>query len=526
VSDSLPVDPSEIMARLDRVQMDLRQWKEQYEPVALQEGLLLATKKLADPLPSDEQTPASPNFSELGTLGNLGNAFAREDYNSIWQGSSAITTADNMRKSDGQVRATLRLVKTPVLAARWYVAPGYVPPPAAGAPVPQDIVDRNQMIADFVDKNLFTWMTSSWPQMLSESLLMLDYGFYMFEKVFQEYNGQVIWKKFAPRHPLDVEKWEFDNFGGPKTVYFTNPGGGDAIPIDIWKLAVFTYDKEAGNMEGVSVLRAAYKHWFFKENLYKIDAIQKERHGIGVPYIVLPPNFDNEDKRLAIELGANLRTNENAFVVVPPGWEIGFLKVEGNLTDAMASADHHDLLIARNILGQFLNQSTSSSQSDMQDMFLKATRYIADTLRDIFNKHCIPQLVRWNFGEQDYYPELRVRRIGDTVDWRTISFAMRNFIGAGVIVPDDQLENWVRDEMDLPKPDKATQRLIVAPQQAGTIPDGTPDGRPGPGGPAADAAHQNNGLGGIVSPPRQSTAGNQRLMPGANAGNDGSGTGK
>jgi hypothetical protein len=341
--------------------------------------------------------------------------------------------------------------------------------------------------------------------------------------VFVPYNGQIIWKKFAARHPLDVDHWDFDQNGGPVAVYFVDPSGGDPIQIDIWKMAVFTYDKEAGNLEGVSVLRAAYKHWFYKENLYKIDAIQKERHGIGVPYIVLPPNFTPTDKALAMEMGQNLRTNENAFVVVPPGWEIGFLKVEGNLTDAMASADHHDLLIARNILGQFLNARAGASVDSQQDLFLKATRYIADTLRDIFNKHCIPQLVRWNFGEQEYYPELRVRRIGDTVDWRTISFAMRNFIGAGVVVPDDHLEDWVRDEMDLPKADKATQRVIVAPQVPGQLPQGPVDAFPGPGGPSTDAARQNGGVGATAGPPRQSRAGGMRGLPKANAGQDTSG---
>jgi len=126
-------------------------------------------------------------------------------------------------------------------------------------------------------------------------------------------------------------------------------------------------------------------------------------------------------------------------------------------------------------------------------MFLKAIRYVADIVRDVFNKFCIPQIVNWNWGPDIEYPELKVRRIGETVDWRTLSFAIRNFVGAGIIRPDNVLETWMRDEMDLPAADPKTARVIVPNQPA--IPDGPPDARPGAGGAGANAAHGNQGVG-------------------------------
>jgi hypothetical protein len=204
------------------------------------------------------------------------------------------------------------------------------------------------------------------------------------------------------------------------------------------------------------------------------------------------------------------------------------LKMEGQPVNAMESIEHHDLMIARNVLGQFINAATGNTQEEQQELFLKATRFIADTIRDALNKWAIPELVNFNWANVDEYPELKVRRIGDTVDWRTISFAIRNFIGAGVIIPDDQLEKWVRDEMDLPGADILTQRIIVPPQQAGTLPQGPPDANPGPGGAAAGLAHQNQGVGSAPSAPtaqlpRQSTAAGMKTSPGRNAGNDRSG---
>jgi len=95
---------------------------------------------------------------------------------------------------------------------------------------------------------------------------------------------------------------------------------------------------------------------------------------------------------------------------------------------------------------------------------MKATRIIADIVADVFNKWAIPELVNYNWLTVDEYPTLRARRIGETVDWRTISFAIRNFVGAGVIKPDDPLEAWIRDEMDLPKPDPESVREMATPQ--------------------------------------------------------------
>jgi hypothetical protein len=230
----------------------------------------------------------------------------RVDYNADLRGQAGLRNYDMMRRNDGTVRGTLRLIKTPVLSARWYVQPAT-----------QSVRDKNA--AEFIENCLFKYMSTSFPQFLTEALLMLDYGYYPFEKVFRidhpEAPGKVVWKKLAPRHPLDIFTWNYDDNGGPDGIEVPNPNQGMenvnvTIPID--KLIVFTFDKEAGNIEGMSVLRSAYKHWYYKEQLYKIDAIQKERHGIGIPIIILPPNFTNADRQIAENIGRNLRTSRES----------------------------------------------------------------------------------------------------------------------------------------------------------------------------------------------------------------------
>jgi DNA-binding ferritin-like protein (Dps family) len=267
----------------------------------------------------------------------------------------------------------------------------------------------------------------------------------------------------------------------------------DSVNIPIKKMLVFTFDMEAGNIEGISVLRSAYKHWYYKEQLYKIDAIQKERHGIGIPVIKLPMGFSAEDKRIANELGRNLRTNERAHVVLPPNWELLFAKLEGNMVDSLKSVEHHNEMIRENVLGSFLSSDVDTKDED-QVMFLKATRFIAEIVSDTVNNYLIPELVGYNFDTEDI-PKLRARRIGETVDQRTLSFAIRNLIGANVIKPDQPLEDYVRDEMDLPKADPSTVRETSTPQAPGgnAAPTEAPAGPPRQGPPTAKPTSDNAG---------------------------------
>jgi hypothetical protein len=97
-------------------------------------------------------------------------------------------------------------------------------------------------------------------------------------------------------------------------------------------------------------------------------------------------------------------------------------------------------------------------------MFFKAARFIADIQSETFSTYLIKDMVDKNFTDVDRYPKLKVRRIGESADWRTLSFAMRNLIGAGVIIPDDNLEVNMREEMDLPLADRDSARLVATPQ--------------------------------------------------------------
>jgi hypothetical protein len=444
-------------------------------------------------------------------------AWTREELIPELRDKQGIRKFYDMKRNDGAIRGALRLVKTPIQAAHWFIEPAS-----------DSTIDKN--IAEFVETNLFEELNVDWSQVLDDILLMFEYGYMVFEKVYTfNKDGKVVLQKLAPRHPLDIQQWVFDDHGGPAGIvmepfvpygnrFITTPTPdqygvfasiGQFIPIN--KLSIFSVEPEAGDLRGISILRSAYKHWYYKDTLYKIDAIQKERHGIGVPVIKLPPGFTSDDKKLAEELGRNLRTNDRAHIVVPANWEIMFAILGGQPVSALESIHHHNEQIFLNVLALFIADAKARDVS--ADMFLKSTRYLATGIANIINKHVIRQLVDLNF-KRGKYPRLRVRRIGEWDDLRTLSFAIRNFVGAGLITPDDVLEASLREESDLPPMDKATQRLPAAPQAPG-------QGAPGEAGPAADANTPAKPAAPKAGPPRQGAP--SAKPPAANAGRDGQG---
>lgn len=379
-----------------------------------------------------------------------------------------LRTYYDMKRADGTVRGALRLFKTPILAARWFVEPES-----------DSALDIN--IADFVEKNLFEQLSVPWSRVVEDALLMCEYGYFPFELVFSETinPGKINLSKLAPRHPMDVQEWVWDSSGGvdgiwmePQQVVSNFQGVQYGAPsfervfIPISKMVIFVLEEEAGDLRGTSILRSAYKHYYYKDTLYKIDAIQKERHGIGVPIIKLPPGFSEGDKTLADNLGRNLRTNERAHIVVPSNWEILFAEIKGQPVNCITSIEHHDMKIKSNILAPFMDEPSPGAGANGFDLFYKSVRYVANTICDTFNHFVIPKLVDFNFARGGY-PKLRVRSIGEWEDIRTMSFAYRNFVGAGTIRPDDELEKFIRRQLDLPPVDEKTIRLPAAPQGGG-----------------------------------------------------------
>ena len=369
---------------------------------------------------------------------------------------TALRTYLKMYRSDVSVRVSLRCGEGPILGGDYTVEPF-------------DESEQSAAIAAFVDFNLFH-AAQPWLTTLNQILKMFRDGFQVFEPVWElrEWaptiaipgaNRKVYTtlKKLAVRPTITFSDFEYDNNG--ELVALTQQAiGADFATreekLDPTKLLVFTYDKDGGDIRGQAILRPVVSHWFYKSKLYAIDAIQKERHGIGIPEIVLQPGFKPSDKKAANEMGKNLRTNEWAYIVRTTMMDIKFAQLQGQPVDALASAIHHDNMIMKNILVQFLQidhvSSGRNASATSMDMMMKSMRYIANYICDQINYYLIPAMVGYNF-QTDQFPKLMVRNVGEVKDMQMWAAAMANLVTSGAIQVDDDTENFLRKVVDIPK---------------------------------------------------------------------------
>ena len=173
------------------------------------------------------------------------------------------------------------------------------------------------------------------------------------------------------------------------------------IPVD--KLLVFTMEREGSDYRGQSILRAAYKHWYMKNELYKIDAIAAERHGVGLAVFKVPPLITADEEKRVEDIGTRLHAHEKSYIAIPQSYEFDLKGVVGSLHPTVRSIEHHDLQIVRSILAQFINLGAGDVGSyalsqDQSGFFLMALRSVASNICDTVNHYAIPQLVDFNWN--------------------------------------------------------------------------------------------------------------------------------
>lgn len=406
---------------------------------------------------------------EIGDTGNeIYSGIVYDEYNTKLQGSRGFETYDEMRKSDGTVKATLLSVTLPVIRARWFVKPSDDP--------------NGEEVADFITKALFEWQSITWADFVRQALLSLSFGVMPFEKVYdiKNWNGKdyIIWKKFAPRLPKSIQAWETSD-KQPGLQQRKTDGNLANIPLD--KLLIFVHEREGDNWEGNSMLRAAYKHWHMKNTFYKIDAIAFERQGLGVPYAKVPSGYTDTDRNKAETILKNMRAHDQAFVIVPDGYEIGFLDMNAHaVRDPSNSIAHHNREIAKSVLAQFLELGATSSggsyalSQDQTDIFLLSLEAVAQNFSDVINKYAIPQLVDMNFDNVQTYPELTCTGI-TRVDAKKIADTYDVLVKSGGIKVGENDEQHFREMMSLPERNEEPEEVIDETIETPTDEDATED---------------------------------------------------
>lgn len=448
---------------------------------------------------TDKQYPAMPKIARksplLESMGAPGTAIfqgiiTNDDYNPDFYWRDAVEIYDQMVRNDGQIMAITQQLELPIRRATWTVEPFSEKP-------------RDKEIASFIESCLFHDLVRTtadgrrvyqkWDDILRHALMMLRYGFAAFEKVWRKEDGWVKLAHLMPMLPLSVYRWwvgqDNELVGIQQYTFKDYTYRFIDIPAD--KVLLFTHRMEGQNYQGFSLLRAAYKHWYYKDQFYKIEAIGLERNAIAVPYIELPASFNSSDVSQAQAILANLRANESMGVTLPFGWKIGYIPgSEHYAGHALKSIEHHDVMIARSVLAQFINLGSGETGTynlavDQRQDLLESLQAEAEYIEDVFSADLIPQLVDFNFSDVEGYPRIKASKLAqaDITDL-TDAISKLKARDANFLTPDAELEDWIRDQFGMPK---APKSLIAGTNPTAPTTPPRPDAQPGQSGDHASA---------------------------------------
>lgn len=397
-------------------------------------------------------------FGDSGTERYSG--FFYEDPNPQWTDDRRIDIVENMRRTDGSVKAALTIVKTPILAANWDIVTDSEDP-------------LFQEVTEFVKKSVFNLKGRTWKGFLREALTYLDFGFSVFEKIYGIREGRLTIVDLAPRIQRSIYKWEMQD-GSPGVTQFLRTNEDDAInnlgnqgflEIPAAKIVVFTNEKEGDDVTGQSILRAAYKHFYAKDNLYRFGLIASERFGAGTLVIGMPLNAGREEREAAKNIGQSFKANEMAYVVKPsPEWDLEILRPEGSSQNSIMEEQikHHNREILMTVLAAFMDLGSGSSGSfalskDQSSFFVKNIEDKVEYFKEEFTKTVLEDIVKQAYP--DVYQKMKAEEAlpyltstpVDEKDLKNTAEYIKILVDAGMINPDDKLKKWTRSLFKMPE---------------------------------------------------------------------------
>ncbi len=379
------------------------------------------------------------------------------------RGIRGVRVYEEMSENDDVCGAILFAIKMLIRQASWSIR-------AASS------IAVDKRAAEFVESCLHD-MQSTWTDTVSEILSFLIYGWSVHEIVYKRRmghkknpqleskfdDGLIGWQKLPIRCQESLYQWEFDD-NDNLTAFVQMPAPKfDIIRIPVEKLLLFRTESRKDSPEGRSILRNAYRSWYFKKRIQEIEGIGIERDLAGFPVLIAPESVDVWSKSNAALLNmcndfvSNIRRDAMEGLTIPAGWELKLLSTGGSRQfDTSKIIERYDTRIAMTVLADFLflgHEQTGSwaLSSDKTELFSMAIGAYLDMICEVFNRKAIPALIEMNrksFSSAEY-PTLIHGDI-ETQNLAELGTFLKDMTGIGLITPDDELEKYLREQANLP----------------------------------------------------------------------------
>ena len=438
---------------------------------------------------------AKPDLSEFGSTGlkhSGGTVF--EEFLTNLRGTKGARVYREMSDNDPTIGSIIYAIEKVILRLDWRVE-AFSDKSADGETNPKD-----QETAEFVNECLND-MSDSWDATLTQILSMLIYGYAFHEIVYKVRGGdskdpqrrskfsdnKIGWRKFAIRGQETLWQWMFDEEGGIQGLIQSDPSASiniKAIPIE--KGLLFRVKNDKNNPEGRSLLRNAYRSWYFKHRIEEIEAVGIERDLAGLPIAYIPPEYlsstasaDQISFRNSIEqIVQNVKRNEQEGIVMPlmydesghKMFDLSLLSTGGSRQfDTDKIINRYDQRIAMSVLSDFIllghdrvgSYSLGTAKMDLWSMAVDA---IANSIAEVINQFAIPRLLKLNGMDTARAPYLTYGEVSH-IDLTEIADYVSKLANSGLLMSDPNLEDYLRELGGLPPADhNNAEAMGVAPK--------------------------------------------------------------
>jgi hypothetical protein len=432
----------------------------------------------------------SDSFVEIGTKG-LKTFFGEVFEESLRQlrGSKGRKIYSEMRDNDETIGAIMFAIEMIIRGISWQVDPAK---DIEGELSSEEAEDS----ATWLSGVLFEDMSHDWNEFIAEQMSMFTYGWAYFEIVFKlrqgpdKYDpsrrsnfedGKIGIRKLSIRSQDTLDRWQMDDEdGGLDGMWQLDPNKFQYYYIPIEKALLFRPHPYRGNPEGRSVLRNAYRPWYFKKIIEQIESIGIERELNGLPVVRVPSelikkaNEGDADATTAInsytKLVRDVKFNEQGGALLPSDpWydeegkptnlrqvDLELLTAGGKRAiDTNEVIKRYQLGIARSVLADFIMLGTDSKGShalskDKTGLFIAAMDGWLNSITSVINRHLIPRLWQMNVFSREIMPVLNHGNV-TAEDVKILVDAVKGLAAAGMpLFPEPGLEEHMRDRLGLP----------------------------------------------------------------------------
>lgn len=336
-------------------------------------------------------------------------------------------------------------------------------------------------------------METSWADTICEILSMLTYGFSFHEIIYKirrgpnETNrkyrskytdGRIGWRDLPIRSQDSLLQWVFDDETNDVVAFVQMAYPNfKTVEIPFSKGLLFRTRVSRRNPEGKSLLRNAYRPWYFKKRIEEIEGIGIERDLAGLPVLQAPETLDlwnDEDERMkalranAETLVQSIRRDSEEGVLLPAGWELKLLSTGSSRQfDTNAIINRYDNRIAITMLSDLIligGEKTGSYALAEAKQSLLATSLEAQlyNISDVLNNDAVPRLFHLNnFVGLTDLPRIVPGQI-ETPSLKEISLLLR---AMGLNIAGDMpLMNYLRKIANLPTLDSDVFEEVYVPQ--------------------------------------------------------------